>query len=140
MIAALERRDWFVEAQARRRKAMGLTVSTEALQRQSAEDLRLVDQARASGDLKVSRDSKADRDASIKRTAIRTGVSPAQVEAAKIGATAYVRPLPSQSVVRKPAALTGVAAQKHIAMEARIRLVGKALCQLREHQARARCH
>jgi hypothetical protein len=55
-----ERRDWFVAQYARRLQAAGVAVPHDAIQRQAAEDLRLVDRARAAGAIADAKPAKRD--------------------------------------------------------------------------------
>lgn len=124
MRSSLERRDWHVDAAARRLMALGIPVPTEALQRQAAGDLRLVDAARASGALRVRKDPKP-----TKRDPAATS-NPAQRMAGRIGGTAFTRPIPTKR--RRPTeVLTGVDAVRVQAMCARIKLIATKVASLR---------
>lgn len=96
--------------------ARGLPVSTEALQREAADDLRLVDAARASGALRVASSKPA------RKPAAPLGHR-AQDQASRLGGKAYVKQLPAVDrprVARKP---TGVEAERMSAMIRRIALI-----------------
>lgn len=117
MSDSLARRDWHVEARARRYRALGLPVPAETLQRQAAEDLRLLDSARAAGALRVKSGVKSPAPA-------RKRQDPAQRDAAAIGASVRVRDLPAADAPRALPPLRGVDAQRTHAMAARLRLIG----------------
>lgn len=116
----LERRDWFVDAQAKRFRAAGVTVPTESLQRQAADDLRLLDRARSEGALKSRKDP---RKATVAEPSAQRELK-AEAQAAGIGATVRRRTLPKADKARRLAPLRGVSAQKTYAMVARLRLIG----------------
>lgn len=113
---ALARRDWFVNAAARRFLAAGLPVPTEALQRQAAADLRHLDAARASGALRLT--------TAPKKPAPKVA-DPGQAEAAKVGGRLKVRDLPAMDRLIAPPALTGVDAMRDAAMKRRLRQIAQ---------------
>lgn len=118
MTDALARRDWFVEANARRLRAAGVAVPTEAIQKIAAEDLRHLDAVRAAGDLRSTTTPKpAPSEPRESRKAA--------AQAAKIGAEVRVRQLPASDPTKVEAPLRGVLAQKTYAMAARLRLIGQ---------------
>ena len=81
----------------------------------AADDLRLLDNARAAGAIKVRKDPKV----APKRR------DPAQHDAAAIGARVRVRDLPAVDKPRKLPPLRGLDAQRTYAMAARLRLIGQ---------------
>lgn len=121
MTDSLERRDWFVGLAARKMQAAGVSVPTEALQRQAAEDLRLVDRAKAEGALRARKDAKKLTPAEV--IAQKQSLK-AEAQAEKIGAHVRRRQLPVKDKQRRLAPLRGIEAQKTYAMAARLRLIG----------------
>lgn len=121
MSDALERRDWFVDAQAKRFRAAGVTVPTDALQRQASEDLRLLDRARSEGALRAR---KEPRKMTVAEVLEQKRERKAEAQAATIGGEVRRRALPAKDKRRKLAPLTGIEAQKTYAMAARLRLIG----------------
>lgn len=121
MTDSLERRDWFVDLAARKARAVGAPVSTEVLQRQAAEDLRLVDRAKAEGGLRAAKTARkmSPQDVIAHKQSLK-----AEAQAAKLGASVRRRALPKIDRQRKLAPLRGVEAQKTFAMAARLRLIG----------------
>jgi len=115
---ALARRDWFVEATARRLRATGVAVPTEAIQKIAAADLQHLDAVRAAGDL---RSKSTPKPAPTEPRESRK----AAAQAAKIGAEVRVRHLPAADPVKVQAPLRGILAQKTYAMAARLRLIGQ---------------
>lgn len=113
---ALARRDWFVDAAARRFLAAGAPVPTEALQRQAAADLRHLDAARASGALRVT---------TAPRKVAPKVADPGQAEAAKVGGRLKVRSLPATDRLTAPPPLTGVDAVRDLAMKRRLKLIAQ---------------
>lgn len=118
MTDALARRDWFVEATARRLRAAGVAVPTEVIQKIAAADLQHLDAVRASGDLRTKTTPKSAP--SEPRESRK-----AAAQAAKIGAEVRVRHLPAADPAKVQAPLRGVLAQKTYAMAARLRLLGQ---------------
>lgn len=116
MTDSLARRDWFVEAQARRMKSLGVGVPTEALQRQAGEDLRLLDNARASGDITVKKEPPRRKPVSDKAS-LKAGAL-----AARVGAKSYVKRLPARDIGHRKG--LKVDAIKVHAMAARLKLIG----------------
>lgn len=124
----LARRDWHVAAAAQRLMARGVPVPTDALQRQAADDLRLLDNARRAGALKVRKDEK-------KPPAAPTEVSRvASRMAAEVGGRAYVKPLPVRDRRPRLAPVTGVDALKLAARVARIKAISQKVARVRNGQ------
>lgn len=120
MTSPLARRDWFVEAQARRRQALGLAVPTEAIQRQAAEDLRLLDAARAAGHLRVKSDVGKKRRQELRES------RKAGAQAAQIGGRMQVRSnLPAVDAPIGGKRYTGVDAERIYAMANRLRFISR---------------
>lgn len=122
MTTPLERRDWFVGVGARKAQALGIGISTDHLQRQWAADLTLVDNLRASGELRHSYVKKKMTAAEVlaEKRALK-----AEAQAAKIGGRIRHRALPAKDKPKRGFVLTGVEAQKLHAIVARIHLVGQ---------------
>ena len=125
MSDAIARRDWHVAAAARRFLAVGAPVPTEALQRQAADDLRLLDAARAAGALRVRKEQKAAKRAP-------TASSAAQTMAAQAGGRAEVRAI--QPARRVEEVLTGVEAEKVRAAQKRVALICERSHRIRNGQ------
>lgn len=117
MTDSLARRDWFVEAQARRFMSLGVGVPTEALQRGAAEDLRLLDNARANGKLLATKHNPNRR---VISPADRESIK-AEAQAKAIGAHTYVRSLPARDPTPRKGLVVDVV--KVRAMSARIKLI-----------------
>jgi hypothetical protein len=118
---SLERRDWFVNAAARKARAMGETVSTEVMQRVIAADLTLLDNARAAGAIRETTDTKKKNPADV--LARKQSVK-AEAQARAVNGRVRRRALPAVDKKRKGIVLTGVEAQKLHALANRIRLIG----------------
>jgi len=121
MTNPLERRDWFVDAAARRLQSAGVPVPVDALRRQTAEDLRLVDQATAAGDL---RRVKASRKLTPAEVIALKESKKADALARAEGASLRRRQLPTADKPKRLRPLKGVDAQRTFAMAARLRLIG----------------
>ena len=121
MTDSLERRDWFVNAAARKARALGIPVSTEAMQRQMAADLTLLDNARAAGAIFEKTDTKKKNPEEVlaRKQSIK-----AEAQARAVNGHIRRKRLPSVDKKRKGIVLTGVEAQKLQAVCARIRLIG----------------
>ena len=122
----LARRDWHVARHAESMAARGLSVPTETLQRIAAEDLRLLDAARASGALRSRR--------AAKRPARSPSTQRAQDAADRIGGKAYIRALPAADQVRSYRAPSGVERQRLDAMVARIKIICTKVARVRNGQ------
>jgi hypothetical protein len=119
---SLERRDWFVNAAARKAKALGAQVSTEALQRQMAADLTLLDNARAAGAIREKTDTKKKSPDEI--LANKRSLK-AEAQAKELGGRVRRRKLPARDTKRRGIVLTGVEAQKLHAIVQRLYLIGQ---------------
>lgn len=118
MSEALRRRDWFVDGAVRAAKNAGQEVNVEAVARQAAKDLTVVDRATADGSLKVKKERKrttAERDEATDRAARRVAES-----AAKRGGKLYAKKLKPKERAKPLPKLYGVDAMKLAAMQQRI--------------------
>ena len=93
-----------------------MSVPTEALQRQAAADLRHLDAARASGALRTM---------TAPRKVAPKVADPGQAEARRAGGRLAVRSLPATDRLIAPPALTGVDAQRDLAMKRRLRQIAQ---------------
>ncbi len=118
----LGRRDWFVEAQARRFRSLGLAVPADAIQRSVAEDLRLTDRAKAEGALTVKSTPKR---MTVGEAVAEKRSRKADVQAAAVNGTVRTRQLPAVEKAKRLAPLTGLELQRTYAMATRLRLIGQ---------------
>ena len=115
----LDRRDWLVGTAVKSGKAMGLDVSAEAVERSAARDLEIVDRMKKSGSLAQRTISKAEKQERRNEETVRGQEKVAQLAAEK-DATLSVSELPAvDSPIILPR-LSGVEAEKLIAMHQRI--------------------
>ena len=117
MSEEIARRDFFVESTVRAAREGGYEVDAEAVARQAARDLSMVDRARALGDID---DGKTKR--KPVEQAERPAVSHASAFAGRMGATTWEAPLVAENMKPLPK-LYGTDALKLLAMDARIRLL-----------------
>lgn len=122
MTDSLERRDWFVNAAARKAAAIGVPVSTEALQRQMAADLTLLDNARAAGALREKTDTKKKSPEEV--LAAKRSVK-AEAQATAVNGVLRRKKLPAADKKRRGIVVTGVEAQKLHAIVRRLHLIGQ---------------
>lgn len=118
MSEALKRRDWFVDGAVRAAREQGREVDVEAVARQAAKDLDLVDRATASGALKIGKESKKsrqDREDATDRAAKRIAEA-----AAKDGGKVYSKRVKAKEKTRPLPKLYGVDAMKLAAMQKRV--------------------
>ena len=112
----IARRDYFVERTVTSARAEGATVDAEAVARQAARDLGVLDRAISAGDLSTG-----------KRTVTEEVPKPrgnaAQNLAANMGATTWDRPLGELDNERALPKLRGVDAVRLMAMEKRLRFL-----------------
>jgi hypothetical protein len=126
MADPLTRRDLHFAARANAIKAAGGEVRTDAIQRSVAEDLRLVDRAKAEG--KLGQRRKAKKKHAPKFTD-RPGVARPELHAEALarqsGAQFFARAVKDERPASPTAALTGVAAERMMAMQRRILLLSQ---------------
>lgn len=129
--SALERRDWFVDAAARKAKALGVPVPTEALQRQAAADLTLLDNARRAGALRVGKDAKKKAPADV---AAEKQSRKAEAQAAAVGGRMRRKALPAVDRTRRGPKLSLLDQERLLKMSLRLRAIGARAGQLRAGQ------
>lgn len=112
----LARRDWFVDNAVRAAKSVGANVDAEAISRQAAKDLQLLDAATATGDVNAKTTPKAEKKPAPKGDA-------AKKKAREVGQKTWER---TQFAEDQPLeSLKGSDAIKHMAKDARIRILCK---------------
>lgn len=111
----LARRDYFVERAVTSARADGDVVDAEAIARQAARDLGVLDRALAEGDLSTKKEAKP--------AAPQPRGDAAQRLASSVGATTWERPLGNADDEKALPKLTGVDAVRLFAMEKRLRLL-----------------
>jgi hypothetical protein len=123
MTDGITRRDRHVANWARSLKAQGVQFTSEDLQKIIAEDLRLVDRARAEGKLGNRKGPTK------KKKGLRQGVARpdqhAEAIAAKQGQEFFARSIPTLETAPRVEKLTGVDAERDFAMQARVRLLSR---------------
>lgn len=117
MSSDLARRDRLVANWAKSLKASGVSFSTETLERVTANDLRMVDRARAEGRLL---DKKRKRKAKPHTGVARPDLH-AEAQATKIGGQFFARPVATLIDASPRVSLSGVNAERTLAMQRRIR-------------------
>lgn len=131
MTDSLERRDWFVNAAARKCVAAGVSVPVEALQRQAAADLQLLDQARASGALRdiVKPKTKTSQEVLDHKRSLK-----AEAQAEKVGGTMRRRKLPVRDPISRGPRLSALDRERTAKMTLRLRAIGARAGSIRTGQ------
>lgn len=115
----LARRDHFVDSTVRAAKAEGRDIDAEAVARDVARNLSVLDRARAMGELQ---DPKPRDKAAPRPTPEKPAVNHASMFAQRMGATMWEAPLTNEPERQLPK-LRGVDAVRLLAMDKRIRLL-----------------
>ena len=122
MTDGIARRDRHVARWAETLRSQGVEFSQETLERSIANDLRLVDRAKADG--RIGRKRKKAKKA---RTGVARPDLHAESQAAKIGAEFFSRSIPTLQTapVADASKLRGVEAERFFAMQRRIRILSQ---------------
>jgi hypothetical protein len=114
----IARRDRLVANWATSLKRQGVEFSTDALQRVTANDLRIVDRARADGRMRTKRKPKGKQRPGVARPQLH-----AEALAAKVGGSFYAKTVADLGPAPREAKLRGLDAERQVAMQRRIKLL-----------------